>query len=543
MSNDNKKNGFIIQAGILAAAGILCRIIGLLYRSPLLRIIGDEGNGYYSTAYNIYSIVLLISSYSIPSAVAKVIAGRLAAREYRNAHRIFKCAMAYVLVIGGIASLFLFFGAGLIVTSNSIPVLRVLAPTIFLYGILGVLRGYFQAHGTMLQTSISQIVEQILNAAVSIGAAVLLIHMVIDADDTTRAIYGAAGSAIGTGVGVATAILIMAAMYLLNRKTIQKRVKRDRTRYVMSYREIFMLIMSVVTPFILSTFVYNLNTSLDQTLYLKLMSNVRDMTQKELATNYGILAKTVVVANIPIALSSAMSSAIMPGISACLVKGERRAMNEKVGSAIRTTMFISIPAAVGIGVLARPVMWFLFPQASSIDLASNLLRCLAVTVIFYALSTLTMAVLQGANKLKVPVVNAAIALVLQTIILIPLILYTNLDLYALVIANIAYSFIVCLLNGVSVKQVLGYRQEVDKTFFRPLVSAAVMGAAAYGVYTGMHLLTKSSLLALMFAIIVGVPVYLVLTIKWKAVGEEELRAIPKGYLLVKIAKKVHLMKS
>lgn len=89
MSKSSKKDGFIIQAGILAAAGIICRIIGLLYRSPLTAIIGDEGNGYYQTAYTVYTIVLLISSYSIPSAISKVIAQKLAIRDYRNAHRIF----------------------------------------------------------------------------------------------------------------------------------------------------------------------------------------------------------------------------------------------------------------------------------------------------------------------------------------------------------------------------------------------------------------------------------------------------------------------
>ena len=146
-----------MQAGILASAGIIVRIIGLLYNTPLVAIIGDEGNGYYNSAYYAYSIILLISSYSIPSAVSKVIAQRLATKEYRNAHRIFCCAFIYVLVVGSIASLFVFFGAGLLVEMESaIFPLKILAPTIFFSGILGVLRGYFQAHKTMVQTSVSQ---------------------------------------------------------------------------------------------------------------------------------------------------------------------------------------------------------------------------------------------------------------------------------------------------------------------------------------------------------------------------------------------------
>jgi len=172
----SSNNNFIMQAGILAAAGIISRIIGLLYRSPLHSVIGSAGLGYYQEAYSYYTIVLLISSYSIPSAISKVIAQKLAVKEYRNAHRIFKCALVYVLVVGSIASLFLFFGAGLFVDQAAIPVLRTFAPTIFVYGILGVLRGYFQAHKSMVQTSVSQILEQIANAVVSVGAAYLMIQ-------------------------------------------------------------------------------------------------------------------------------------------------------------------------------------------------------------------------------------------------------------------------------------------------------------------------------------------------------------------------------
>ena len=146
----------------MAAASILCRVIGLLYRSPLREIIGDEGNGYYSVAYNIYTIILLIASFSIPLAVSKAISARLAKGEYRNAQRIFYGALIYAVVVGLVGFAVCFFGAPYLVTPGAVPALRVLAPTIFFSGILGVLRGYFQGHSTMVPTSISQIIEQIL---------------------------------------------------------------------------------------------------------------------------------------------------------------------------------------------------------------------------------------------------------------------------------------------------------------------------------------------------------------------------------------------
>ena len=232
-----KIDGFIMQAGILAMAGIICRIIGILYRSPLAAVIGDEGNGYYGSAFNIYTIILLISSYSIPSAISKVIAGKLALKEYRNAQRIFHCAFIYVIAVGGVASLFAFIAAGfpgLLVEENAANVLRIFAPTIFFSGPLGVLRGYFQAHKTMVQTSVSQILEQILNAVISILAAYLLKQTVIDKDLTTQAIYGAMGSALGTGAGVLIALAFMWLVYGMNRKMIARRIKRDKSGNILS---------------------------------------------------------------------------------------------------------------------------------------------------------------------------------------------------------------------------------------------------------------------------------------------------------------------
>lgn len=552
MSKEKKKDGFIMQAGILAAASIICRMIGLLYKSPLIAIIGDEGNGYYSMAYVIYTIILLVSSYSIPSAVAKVLAQRLALKEYRNAQRIFKCALVYVMVVGGAASLVLFIGAPFFVMGNSVPVLRIFAPTIFFYGILGVLRGYFQAHRTMLQTSVSQILEQILNAAVSMGAAYLLMRMAVTAgkDTSTQAMYGAIGSALGTGSGVVIALLFMAVIYLMNRKVINRRIEHDRTETEESYADIFKLMMAVVTPFILSTCIYNLTTSLDATVYQKMMVNIKQLDEITVTTNYGIFAqKSVTVSNIPIALASAMSSAIVPTIAATYAQGAVKQTRKKVASAIKVTMLISIPAAVGLGILARPVMLVMFPQMGSLEMASKLLMGLASTVIFYGLSTITNAVLQGIGRVNVPVINAVIAILVQTAVLVPLLYFTDMGVYAVMIATVTYSLLMCILNNIFMRKYLDYRQELDKTFARPFVASLIMGGAAYGVYEGISYLLEMAMNSVYFinlislgaAVAIGAMLYFILVIKLKAVKEADLKSLPKGGLFVKAARKLHLL--
>lgn len=543
MEQPKKKNTFVFQAGILAAAGMLVKVISLIYRSPLLSIIGIEGNGYYSAAINIYTIILLISSYSIPSAISKVIAQRLAFKEYRNAQRVFVCALLYVLVVGGIASILTFVGAPWLVRENpnAVVALRVLSPTIFFSGFLGVLRGYFQAHSSMLHTSISQVLEQIMNAAISILAAHLLIGMVIDEDSTTRAVYGSAGSAVGTGAGVLTGLLFMFAMYRLNRKIIHRRVERDQSWHEETYREIFKVIFTIVTPFILSTFIYNCSTVINMTIYYDIMDfkHVEDVVA---SNHYGIFAtQAIAVVNIPIAIASAMSSAMIPGVSASYARGSFEQTRGQVSKAIQMTMLIAIPAMVGMAVLPKPIMQFIFPQKESLDIASGLLAALAVTIVLYSLSTLTNAVLQGIGKVNTPVIHAGIALVIQVVGLVVLLFKTELDLYALASANIIYSLVMCLLNQWSVRKHLDYRLDIVKFFLKPLFAAGVMGAVAFGVYHGLILLLPVSRVVLIVAICVGACVYFAILLLIGGVSEEELLAFPKGSVLVRLSHKMHLL--
>lgn len=551
MSNNSNKNDFIAQAGILAAAGIITRIIGLLYRSPLTAIVGELGIGYYQSAYNFYTLILLISSYSIPGAISKVISQKLALKEYKNAHRFFYGAMAYVLVVGGIASLFLFFGAEHFVEKTAVPVLRVFAPTIFIYGILGVLRGYFQAHRSMSQTSLSQIIEQIVNAVISILGAYLLIRFTMgslampnaETDRINRAVYGAIGSALGTGGGVLAGLVFMGGMYLLNRKMFRKRILRDQHEIVDSYATIVRTITLVVTPFILSTAIQNLSGVANNYIYTKLLPTLQKLDSVQRYTNWGIFSgQSMTVSNIPIAFASAMAAAMLPSVAQLMATNQVETVKEKIGVAIKSTMMISIPCAVGLFVLAKPVMFFLFPRADEVvTIAARLLMMLSLSVVFYALSTLNSQILQGLGRLNAPIINAGFALVIQTVVAVILLLYTDLDLYSMAIANTLYSGMMCALNQYSVYRAIGYKQEWKYTFLIPALASVVMGGVAYGTYKGLYLVTHSMRVSLLPAVLVAAIVYFVVMIKGKGLSEQELRGFPKGYLLVKLAKKCKVL--
>ena len=223
------------------------------------------------------------------------------------------------------------------------------------------------------------------------------------------------------------------------------------------------------------------------------------------------------------------------------MKGAVAQTRKQVSRAIQMTMLIAMPAAVGLAVLPRPIMQFIFPQKESLDIASGLLAALAVTVVLYSLSTLTNAVLQGIGKVNTPVTHASVALVIQVAGLIALLLYTDLELYALAAANAIYSLVVCILNHISVRKHLEYRMDVVKLFLKPLFAAVIMGAAVYGVYHGLILLIPVSRMVLLIAIGIGVCVYGAVLLLIGGVSREELLAFPKGYTLVHIAERLHLL--
>lgn len=539
-----------MQAGILAMASMIVRVIGLLYRAPLTAIIGDEGNGYYGTAYNIYTIILMVSSYSMPSAISKLMAQKLAVGEYRNANRVFRCALTYGVLVGLVGSGLLFFGARFLVPDVAVCVLQVFAPTVFLFGILGSMRGYFQARGSMVQTSVSQILEQLANAVVSIAAAWLLMQTAVGADPTRRAQLGAMGSALGTGAGVLIALLFMVFCFRRSTEGRKAEILSDATGKEEKYRTFLRDTVLVITPFMLSGVIMNLTTSLNQTIYMRMLIDWKGAGETATTTLYGIFSnKAVVISNIPISIATAVSSAIIPGISAAYARRDEAGARRQVGNAIRITSIIAIPSAVGLAVLARPITMLMFPQMESLELASSLLSLLAVTVIFYSISTITNAALQSIGRMNLPLVSAGIALVVQTVVLVLLLLFTDLDVRALVLVSILYSVMIFTVNQYYLRRFLGIRQDVRRDYLQPLVCAALMGAAAKAVYYLVSMAAEPmgnlpkgfyfrNLAATAAALLAAVLVYGYTMVRSGTIRRKDLLSMPKGQSLVRLMEKL-----
>lgn len=536
---ENRKTNFIRQGTILAMASIIVRMIGIVYRIPVANIIGDEGNGIYGAAYEIYNLALILSSYSLPLAVSKLLSAQLANKNYRTGKKIFAASFIFSCISGGIMALLIFFGAGFIekhlysnFTGISIP-LRVLAITIFVVALLGTLRGFFQARKTMIPTAISQVLEQIINAAGSIFFAWSFIRG--HAESEVAAGWGAAGSTMGTLLGAATGLFFLVFIYIIYRPTVNSQLRRDKSVDDTTYFEIYKMLIATIIPVILGQTVYQLSGVIDSMMFSKIA------TGDSVSTLYGVYStKYKLLVNVPIAIASAMASSLIPTLVAAFTKGDKHGMKKKIAVSIKVNMIIAFPCAFGLTALGSPIVRMLFPS-SDYKLGGYLLAAGSVAVIFYALSTVTNAALQGINLMRKPVQHAAISLVIHVVLIFILLKFTKLGIYSLVIGNVTYPLVVCVLNAISVERHIHYHQEYRTTFIVPAIASAVMGACAYLIYRVGYATVHSNVIACLLSIVVAVVVYFVLILLLGGLTESDLPDFPMGMRIGRVAKKLHLM--
>lgn len=549
--NEGSNSNFLVQGSILAMASIISRIIGLVYRIPLTKIIGDVGNDYYGCAFEIYNILLIISSYSLPLAVSKLVSAELAKGRRRNVYRTLKCAFLFAAISGVIAGFILFFGAGFITsrimkTPYSVFAVKILAPTLLVVALLGVLRGFFQGLGTMMPSAISQILEQVANAIVSVWAAYVLVSYgskvgaILGNENEYRAAYGAAGGTLGTNIGALVALLFVFLVFLLYQKAYKRQMRRYKDRSVSTYQETFRILVITVIPVLLSTAIYNCSSIIDQALF-KNIATAQGYSADEISIWWGKYSgKYKTLINVPISIASALAASSVPMLTAAYTSGKKELVKTQIYTAIRFIMIVAFPCTVGMAVLASPILQLLFRDDST--LAASMLWSGAVSILFFSVSTLSNGLLQGINRMKEPVKNAAIALVLHIILLCTLMYWLKWNIYAVIFSNAAFGLFMCILNHHSVKKYSGYRSRIQKTILLPAVSSILMGGAVWLTYYGLQKAFANNTVSALFAIVIGIIVYPVVMLLLKGMDEEDLYRLPKGEHFVALAKKLHLIR-
>ena len=563
--NNSTKRSFIVQGSILAVAGILCRIIGMIYRLPLVDVIGTKGNGYYTSAYSIYNILLIASSYSLPTAISKIISERLSQQRPEDAKRAMRVAFFYATFIGALMFAIMFFGANKIASIMNKPflcyVLMTLAPTVWIMAYLGILRGFFQGTENMVPTAISQILEQVVNAVVSVVMAGILFTYGLKAnllygEEEYSYAFGAAGGTIGTGAGALIALLFFILLYLLYGKGYTKgknapvpvRTAEGYRQKVQkeSYKRIFIVLLATLTPILLSALVNNINTVADDYVFSNMMGYFG--LSESVVFLWGIFGEYRVIFNIPVAIANSFSASIIPSLTKAVALKDRTLTIRKMALGIRFTMIIAIPACLGMAVLAEPICAFLFPSETS-GILVNVLRIGSPSVVFYSLSTITTGILHGTGHYKEPLLNALIGLVFHIVLLIGL-MFLSPGIYSVMAATVAMGLVISLLNLRSIQKYYRYHQYISKTYVIPLIVSAIMAVTAYVSYRILNSLLYGSVLngrfgtgiILCIAIFISLVVYFILLFLARPFRADELVQMPMGTRIYRLAQKLRLMK-
>ncbi len=539
---DDKTSGkhIIKQGTILAVASVISRIIGMLYRSPMAAVIGDKGNGLYSFAFEIYSIALILSSYSMPLAVSKLLSARFAKKEYKNADKIYKFAYIFAAVSGMVMALILFFGAGTIERLSgheglALP-LKVLAPTVFVVALAGTIRGFFQSRNTMMPTAVSQLAEQIINAIVSIVAAVILVRFAANEFDKAR--YGAAGGTIGTLFGALSSLMFLIFLFVIYKPRMKKHLSHDKVGVTVSNEEVLKLIVATIVPVILSQTVYQSIGVVDGFMFGNLYKG------SDSTALYGIYSsKYRLMVNVPNAISSALASSMIPSLVSLYTLKNFVEFRARLKTSVKFNMIIAFPCAFGISALSGMIMKLLFPTTDTV-ISGRMLMYGSVAVLFYALSTVTNAALQGMDRMRLPVRHAAISLLIHIPLMVILLKFTKLGAHALVIGNIIYPLIVCALNWASVARYANYRQEVKTTFIIPLLASSVMWIETFCLSRLMAKVLPvnyvTNALITIICIVNACLVYFIMLFVLKGVTREELKEFPMGGRMAKLADKLKI---
>jgi len=523
MSSDNKNN-LMLQGSILAAASLIVRLIGLLYRIPLVNILTDEGSGYYANAYTLYSFMLIISSYGFPAAISKIIAVRVTQKKYKEAHIVFKSSLVLAVFIGAAFSCLLFFGAEWYANFIGLPKIKIalqgLAPALFIFSFMSVFRGYYQGMNTMVPTAISQIIEQIFNAVFSIVLAMLLLKQGFE--------YGAAGSSLGTGIGALSGAIFLVFLYFVMRPKIKKKCELDHHPLEsgnITYYWKLLLMTSI--PMLIGTSAFHLTGLVDMIMFNKALV-YHGYSELQIAQLGGILeGKYKVLITLPVSIAAAMATASIPSITKSLVLKDHNTVMKKVDLAIRSVLMISIPAMVGIFVLAQPILELLFTNLDYIDVTTRILQLGSVSIVLFGLSTISIGLLQGLNLLIIPVKNSLISLVIKILFNIVLLYVLNTNLYGAVITNIIFAATSAYLNFRAVRKHLDLKVDVYKTIIAPSIASLIMGGVAIVLFS-LFRLKFSSDLSVLFVIPIVIIVYGISVLKLKMFDEDELRSIPFG---------------
>lgn len=531
-----KKKTFVKGAAILGIAGLMVQVMGAIFRIPLGNIIGDDGMGYFQTAYPIYVFLLVFSTNGAPAAISKMASERIALGQYSEAHRVFKVSFVLMLGIGIVASSVLFFWAEPIVAMLKNPgayyAMVAIAPALLFVPIMAVFRGYFQGLQQMEPTAVSQLVEQAVRVAIGLILAVVLLPKGLE--------IAAAGATFGTSVGPVAGVLILVIIYFVKRKKLLPDIKASKNMQRESSGHLLATLAKIAIPITIGVSILPIMNIADVAIVMRTMQET-GFTAVEANALYGQLTGLAgPVINIPMALALSIALSIVPAIAAAKSVNDTSFLDTNIKLGLRMAMIIGVPCTFGLMALSEPIMLLLYPmQADSATSAAPCLFILAIGVTFLAVAQTMAGVLQGLGRPYVPVVSLVVGLVVKCVATYILVGIPELNVQGAAIgSSIAYG-VIGIMNFLAVKSYTETKFNLSLSVVKPVISGVVMCVCVMIAYYALEGFIGNSL-STVVAIGVGGLVYVVMLLKSKSIENNEIKLLPKGEKLIKILEKLKL---
>lgn len=543
MKQNKVKNStklFFSGVVVLTVANLLVKAIGLLFKIPMNKVVGDTGMGYYTSAYTIYTFFYMISTSGLPIAVSILISESRTKGQLRQIKKIFRTTVALFFAIGLVGMLAMIFGAdsfaSMLKASPTSACIMAIAPTLFFICISSALRGYFQGFQQMVPTAVSELIEALCKLAVGIVLALYAIdqnypiHIV--------AAYAAFGLTIGAGLGM---------IFLCISKLLFK-----ETRYTAEFVEIagvsdettptskiLARLVKVALPITISASVMSLTNMIDMVIVQRLLQET-GMSQLEATTVYGNYTTLAVpMFNLPPVLVYPISAAIIPLLSVAHSQGDKKRTRTIMESALRVAVLIGVPCAFGMSALARPILSLFFRVESSVEMAYPLLRLLAPSSLFVCILSITNAILQACGKERKPVISmlcGAVVKVVSNYFLIQIIGMRGTPISTF----LCYLTVTCI-NFRFVSKYADIVPNIRRVFLRPFICGLLCAATALGSYALVSRFTGNTVSTLVAIACAGI-VYLFLIFFTGAVVAEDVRLLPKGDKISAALGRAHLLR-
>lgn len=538
------KKSFIQGAAVLAVAGLLVKFLGAVFRIPLANMLGDVGMGYYQPAYYIYNLFLVLATAGIPVAISRMVSERYSFGQYYEAQRVFRLSRTLMVAIGAVSFVVVFFGAEFFVPDNvpeAVMAVRAISPALVLVPLMASYRGYFQGQQDMTPTAVSQFVEQVFRVAIGLFLAYTFFNSMYSSMGAAPEEAGAAGATLGAVAGSVGGLLVMLIVYYRRKGSMRKQIAEERKEHKIkreSSSAILKQIVVIAIPITIGAAVMPIVNLIDTEIVTSRL--ISSGWEKDVAVGlYGQLTSFCgALVNFPQVLTQAVAMSLVPLVAAAWKQKDMQHLRTNVESGLRMAVILGMPCAVGLFVLAEPILLLLYSsQKAAAISAAPCLMILAIGVVFLAVVQTLTGVLQGVGKQMIPVRNLVIAVIVKIIITWVLTGIYSINILGAATGTVTAYAIAAVLDIIAVKKYTGTHFNFMKTAVKPFVSSAVMGLVTWGAFNLLYDFMDGSRLATVIAILIAVVVYAVMIFATKTITKEELANMPKGGKIVKILDK------